>query len=111
MSWERKRVNPMTAIDYLELMRLSSSRHHQNYRSNFIRNRFHSAKDLYRFDLLGHYSCVNALDVSKDQELLGSGKCFFRVVFSLNKSVVFGFQIFFRIDFGYLFWFCKTRKF
>ncbi|GBP70056.1 DDB1- and CUL4-associated factor 5 [Eumeta japonica] len=42
-------------------------------RSQFFKNRLNAAKNLYRRDLVCHYGCVNAIEFSRNGELLVSG--------------------------------------
>lgn len=44
-------------------------------KDTFFKDRLAAASTLYQKNLLGHYHTVNAIEFSKDGQLLASGKC------------------------------------
>lgn len=45
-----------------------------SFRQNLFRERLTNAQNLYRMNMIAHYGCVNAIEFSKNGELLTSGK-------------------------------------
>lgn len=50
-------------------------------KSQLFTNRLNAAKNLYRKDLVCHFGCVNAIEFSKNGELLVSGNKFINILF------------------------------
>lgn len=44
-----------------------------SYGKKYTKQKFETCHSLYSRNLFGHYGCVNAIDFSKDGELLASG--------------------------------------
>lgn len=45
-----------------------------SFRQNLFRERLANSQNLYRMNMIAHYGCVNAIEFSKNGDLLTSGK-------------------------------------
>lgn len=48
-----------------------------DFRTNLYRARLKFAKNLYKKDLISHFGCVNAIEFSREGDLLVSGECIY----------------------------------
>lgn len=55
-----------------------------SFRQNLFRERLANAQNLYRMNMIAHYGCVNAIEFSKNGNLLTSGKFFFIFTFPIG---------------------------
>lgn len=56
-----------------QLFQRQSDSNINKFRSNLFRERFRIARNLYKYDLVSHYGCVNAIEFSNGGEFLISG--------------------------------------
>jgi hypothetical protein len=52
-----------------------------NYCKELVDARFSGAQNLFRKDLYSHYGCINAIEFSKEGDLLVSGESIYRILF------------------------------